>query len=494
MSHDLRFALKIHPQTAKFQLPESERRYRFSTNTFCFFATQSVGFALREEGDGAVRLQIGDLALRGFTLCWAPETCTLNVETDALSLAPLFAMPASDGGLWLSNVSYYFALLEPGYRLNSLAVNSLFARSYLLPDQLLIEGARRISGSWQWTFGQDFAPPSANWSLQQIECSQPNLSDVLSTTQTLQASLDAIFASAQPEEFRMSGGADSRLIACLLRDEQRERMTVRLMYSPWVGKEQDQDYQVAKRWCDRFGWKYVDEAVDDSHSAFFRRSGEVRLLSGLYGGEFLGGCWIKMLPTQLETPDPTLTLSKDGEEEFCDSHSQLMQATAADRRLRAKQVLTHSERSTICGNVRSGWCSPVSNFRVAMSPFAVLPFMQHVLGLPESELADYRYFTDVLEHIEGDRHFPICSQLVGLHPRWQAPSDWGLEPKGLRPARQAPAGEFDRVGAAVLRRLERRGVRVDLERFAANCRSSYAFVRQCYSFYYGLPERSDREV
>lgn len=434
--HNQKFLLKISADPSTWE-PKKSVRYKYLTPCFRFFCSSDIGFQLiLDEGKRTITLKIGDIGLKGFQLTWNSTNKSVEVLTDKFSLYPLLVMPGSDSSpsLWFSNTSEYFASIEPNFKLSSLAVNQFFTQGYLMPDLFFIEGVRRISGRWFHFLGKPLNVPSCRWTEDLV----PKVDDSLGLMRVEQMresfleTVKNILTKCHCDEFLMSGGLDSRSIAIAAKHLGLSLPRVRIFFSSQSSSQEDLDFEVARRFCERERIDYSAIQQLDQRSLYFRSSEGLTNLSGLYGGDLLGGAWKNCLPISVETNFANFALCLRGQEEVFEYLNPLKTLSSESRELLGQQIFTHSDRSIFFFNVNHGWASPLANMRVSISPFAVEPLIEQILLIPQSLRERYQLYYQFYQLLSAGDNFPICSYFTHFFPEYSPPKQWGSEAKGVK--------------------------------------------------------------
>lgn len=499
--HNQKFLLKICPDGSHY-IPRKKVGFSFLTSDFRFFCSHDKGFSISSE-KSRISLEVGDTLLKGFRLNWRFDEKLVEVNTDKYSLYPLLVMPGSDGSLWFSNTSEYFSALESNFKLSSKAVNHFFTHAYLYPDDFFIEGVKRISGSWSFEFGQSLNVPSCRWREDSVTSSENDIprNPDQSAERTLEifcSIVKTLLHSNDLDRFLLSGGFDSRAIVLAAKILGLDLPPIHILRFPQTYASKDLDYEVAARYCQKENLGYSTLIQDSNSISLFGNFVGMSILSGLYGGDLLGGCWEYCLPLGVDKIFEEFVLSEEGLEEIKSQQREIQKFSELERELLGQQIFTHSDRSLIFFNVNMGWASPLANMRVSVSPFALTPFIEQTLRTPQASRRFYKHYLKFFRFLSAGEFFPACSYLVDLAPEYAAPKEWGENLKKYSPKKRVSTEmnlkvKNSNIGEESYSFLVERGVQVDRRRFMSNSLKP-AFQRLCWSIRWAFPAYFDEQI
>lgn len=470
-------------KSASTYKPNKAVGYEYLSTDFRFFCNSDKGFRLYSEND-KITLEVGDLSLKGFRLIWNSQEKSIKVLTDKYSLYPLLVFSGSDSesSLWFSNTSEYFPSIEPTFRLSQIAVNQFFTQGYLMPNNYFIDNVKRVSGSWSHVLGQEVKTHDCRWTEELLPRVHTSVNTALRDARVcFLDTIDRIIANHVIDEFFLSGGLDSRTIAIAIKLLGREFPKVKI-FSSSLSQSNDLDFEIAKLFCSKENISFSAEEHSSGTSSYFRDSIGKSTLSGLYGGDLLGGCWENCLFPPVTQRTREFSLSREAEIEGLQYLRDIQSLSPLAQELLAQQVFTHSDRSILFSNLNYGWASPLANLRVSVSPFATSSFIEHTLSIPQNMRRNYRFYHRFYRTLNDNDRLPLCSFYTHFYPEYSPSQTLGDNPKA-EPIRDGKVdADNNSLFVQVLSFLSRRGIRVDEDRFMINSNSPY-FKTLCRSFH-----------
>lgn len=212
----------------------------------------------------------------------------------------------------------------------------------------------------------------------------------------------------------LSGGADSRLILALTPPKLRAALTYYTKLNPLIDAESDRDFRAARMLASEFGLKHVVLEKPQKYWAFLLPEFvETKVLSGLYGGEFLGGALFNMLPEEngLKHQAPS---SENG---FTESVYEIAQASI------------NSSLTLFYGAQVVGWATPYAQLNAAFTPFLEESVLDHLLKIDPQHYCRYSVYNQIwqLPELAPLARIPFLSDLARFH---DYPKDLsGVDPK-----------------------------------------------------------------
>ncbi len=228
----------------------------------------------------------------------------------------------------------------------------------------------------------------------------------------LKSALDSDIRDFDLNVFRMSGGVDTRTLSFLLGEEEKKNIKFEITAHPGLAQELDADVFAAQKQCLALQVPLKIHSDQDIGYSFFHARNRERILSGLYGGEFLGGTALLEWPQKF---DFDLELTDGGHHHFHEYETRLLA-----KELVTAHVLTvfrKTYHSYIYGKVSTSWRAPWMNSVFAVSPFTHPGFLDLVNETGLEEMQNYRVYRAVFSHLldrvtESLRSVPLSSQIT----------------------------------------------------------------------------------
>ncbi len=227
----------------------------------------------------------------------------------------------------------------------------------------------------------------------------------------LQQSLEKAVCSITTERcksFALSGGIDSRLILCILTKNHNDflkEIKIYNRYHPQLGPVEDRDSILAKQVCNFLDLKLDFEAVEEYGQDYLRFSSPKGYftLSGLWGGELLGGALHQHFPFALQEIDKTSRVSplKDYilkiKDNFPGKISELWLMF---------HLLRNSRHTAFYRSI--GWYEPKYVESIAATPFLGKEFLENLFRLPIDEINNYKIYKKLVNKYDSKLFsFPI---------------------------------------------------------------------------------------
>ncbi len=363
---------------------------------------------------------------------------TIRAWTDKYRLLGAFVVCGSDGitfanDYWRDNISFDSDKIDMG------SVMDLLMFGYVQPPRTLYTNAFLLAG---------YTEVDANGRVTQrdwrqhwpVASAQGGKNAAADLYQILRTSASDIVRWWKPSVFRMSGGVDTRLIAGALSRTELEQLDFQVVCAPYLNEAEDRDVLGAKILAAALDVPLKVLHMEPAHSAFFADLGNgPRVLSGLYGGEFLGGVMfseetvgIAAEPGRALNVERELLakpqLAKESRERFAEAVAQY-----GPRRF-LTSIFLGTFRSTIYQSVLYSWSNPCGLGQLVLSPFSERRFLDRMLTVPDEQLANYNLYGEIVRrHMpETLRRLPMSSPITRFNSDL-VPFSEGRDPK-FRPS------------------------------------------------------------
>lgn len=431
------FNLYIRASRDAFQIDSSRLRGLTasleSSNFICFSNDPTSIQVDRFTENGEIKIEFGYPSLGFARIRWLAESKKLTVELDELGLQSLF-FTEDDGTIRISNriETLEKAILNP--RLSAKAINFFLVSGFLPTGWNFIENIQRVDQKSEWVLADNLKTHQmANW-IQYSRESEPNVAEMVDL---LRETLRLIEDEITPNEIRLSGGADTRIVSALYPTS----LPAQVVQSPWVPDGEDLDVNLARAWAKENGQPFEVLQVSADRFHFFSGTSDRPTLTGLAGGEFLGGQFLRVIPA---TPDIWMLraqrmLTKDGFEELnADPWVRRVSVNAQEWSVECARVFLQSTRSTIYQSLYGSWTTPYALMMRTVSPFTMPLFIKRFLSISKESLGDYEFYEKVFDEI-GPRlkSVPLCSQFTLRRPELGAEKKWGRNPKLFYPSQSS---------------------------------------------------------
>lgn len=269
------------------------------------------------------------------------------------------------------------------------AVREFLEQGYTAPGKTLFQGITKLR--------------SENGARESIATHQaePSLDARLAALdEAFEQALRDIIEYRHVREFRLSGGLDTRVIAVKLWQMGFVPEVVTTVQNPQLADGEDMDVEIARMLCARLGWSHQVLQPEAGKYHFFFGADFKGVLSGLYGGEFLGAQCLAECPTP--------------------------QAPTRAGFRQAIDIFLNAFRATIYNN---SWDAPWTMHGPGVSPYSDARVLDLLLELDTSDLLNYNFFNLYYRKYCADfLDIPLCSMLSLWYPdlpklesRWKNP-------------------------------------------------------------------------
>ena len=382
-------------------------------NEHCVFLANDSHNVKVQETDQEILITIGPPSLQHVRFVWSKLEKKASATMDEMGLANVFFYQSENSIYFFNWIEVLEKSLNNG-KLSEESVSFFLQSGFLKPGQTFWRDIDQLIGDGEWDLLKRSARLTKK-SWQKYCHTRTGAPDAKEFIHCLKSSLDLIHNEMQPQHLCLSGGLDTRVVSYLW-DKPIQALVV---HSPWMDAGQDADVNVSKAWAMKRGLDHKVFTPEMKDFGFFMSINNRPSLSGLYGGEFLGGQYLKEMPSRPEG--------------FAD--------------WQCMQVFLKSARTSIYKSVVRSWSDPYRfSFKVA-SPFMTPEFLKLLLAYPQSEFTDYRFYEKVFDELGPEvKSVPLVSMYTQRHPHLAPTVEWGVEPKSLQkrgplpfPAEELPA-------------------------------------------------------
>jgi hypothetical protein len=280
-----------------------------------------------------------------------------------------------------------------------------------------------------------------------------------SVLETFKLCLKDLIRYWKPAYAHLSGGADSRLILYAMDPADRASMVFHTRAQPaLIQTGDDAEVNIASRLAGDLKLKHIIQVPKGHWMSFLNHEAPVHgpTLTGIHGGELLGGMAFKFTPTKLEELETKSLKPIDfiDAPEARDPSSTLSKLPAfgsewSERAFLYRQFL-RAFRSSIYMNATGGWTSPYHFGFYSVGPFWDARFLRALIRVPNDLITNYWLYGELLRRLPGALDVEFNSQIVNfVHGcRSGAP---GKDPKSVFDAdpmasvRDIDMDVFDRV-------------------------------------------------
>lgn len=496
--YDIQFFLSYDPNKILRKIPKLP--IEFYEGADWFAGTTTKNMKLMKNQDQKLALSMGSLNQYGFSICLNKADSSIHIQIDPYAIYPIFLTQFDDGSYLVTNSTFSIHHFAPDQKLNINSVKTFFSKGYLFPHQTFIKNCFKI------TKNITLAPGSKNY-FSNTDCIWPIEAEYTSEDLDSSAQITKVISLFQKSlteslpinipgiTFQMSGGADSRLISLMYLNSNLKHPNVETAESPWM-KDQfkiDLDSTIAEKWCQKISVPYKIRTLDPVNKDYLPiRTGEPSI-SGMLGGDYWGGTYQKSLPTEVDEFSNELGSFLDDSDELEQYIVSLKKKSINELSAIKRQIFVQSDRSTIFGNIATGFSCPSGNSRRSYSPFLSKSMMNLFLKCDDSFLCDYKFYIQVLKASEQNRHFPICSYLNSITADWDAPISWGENPKLFTPSYKfSHPNEWQEKFDIFIKLLHDHFAEVNIKKIYTileNPKINYIFQGRMYSFLYALNHR-----
>jgi hypothetical protein len=385
------------------------------------FCSNDTSVSLKTTDD-SVEIKFGHESFGNCQISWSELTSELSVQLDELGLMSVFVHEAK-GSLFLSN---FIDLLERALTSRLLSANAIHfycIAGFLQPGTTFWSGIRRIQGSGRWNLRcSESTHLDSKWNEFASFDRKP---DVRETVEALKKEIDILKREVRPIELRLSGGADTRVVSFLWKDEIQ---TVSVQ-SPWMNDEEDLDVNLASLWAREIGLPHKLLKPSASEFAFLCGISDRQFLTGLYGGEFLGGQFHRVIPSQ-----PSDWTGYEHESPCVISEWQeFVTEDQAKWMTECMKVFLISARSTIYGSILGSWSAPYRLRTSSVSPFCGSHFLKTFLSFSLEAVGNYDFYAEVFRSLGPQlQHVPLSSPMSNQLPHLRPGNEFGTDPKSVQ--------------------------------------------------------------
>ncbi|MFC1883301.1 hypothetical protein ACFL2O_00890 [Thermodesulfobacteriota bacterium] len=261
---------------------------------------------------------------------------------------------------------------------------------------------------------------------------------------------------ANKKDFRLSGGADTRLILSNIPKDIRNDLVFNTQKSPYLSENEDRDVIISKMIASRAKLNHhifpplpdIKDGPEGFGSKFFeerRNFASAPPLGGWYGGEFLGGICFRIAPVQHMNIARTKIqsrlrriFSRDFLQKISDLHNSINKFSdnldAENKELLFNiHQLTRGFFTNIYMGTRSGWNDPYSFPTRFRTVFWDKDFLETILKIPKEILFDYNLYNQLYKnHFPEFIDIPTNSLLAKRSDSCIPLMEDGIEPKAVR--------------------------------------------------------------
>ncbi len=205
----------------------------------------------------------------------------------------------------------------------------------------------------------------------------------------------------------VSGGADSRLLCATLQKFPAHRdVTLHSRCHPKLLPEQDADVLIAKRIAAILQKGHDVQRSQQFPSAYLSQEFPAvpPIMSGLYGGELLGGELLQLVSN--------VRIKKDQENAFA-------------------HAVEASAQMFLCDFYGGAWSVCSAHHNLTLTPFWDSYFIAAMLQTPTSVIKGYSLLSKMYEHLPANlKELPFVSIFTDYQPQWKKPLP-GVNPKSI---------------------------------------------------------------
>lgn len=205
----------------------------------------------------------------------------------------------------------------------------------------------------------------------------------------------------------VSGGADSRMLFATIQAHSIvKEFSVHSRCHPQLDPAEDADVLVAKMAAASIGRPHQVQRSQGIPSAYLSQElpAQPPILSGLYGGELLGGEILKLMSPESTQPLDELAFAKN---------------------------ITDCAQMFLCDFYGGAWNLCSTHHNLTITPYWDSYFISALLQTPTSIIQDYSLVSKMYQSLPLNlRSLPFVSILADYHPQWKKPLP-GRNPKSL---------------------------------------------------------------
>lgn len=425
------FFFKVSSEAQDFDFSKYSTKHSHRTPRSVFLSNDE-NIRARQNGEW-LEIHIGTPSLFNACIKWHEPTSRLEVQTDRFGLQSVFYHD-SGSAVYIAGKIDTLAKTLPSAELSPRAMAFYLMAGFLPPGWTFWQKINRVKQCSRWDLIQRKSTheDSGAWEprIRKPSISAPAMIEVL------KESLSLIRGEIGPDEIRLSGGVDSRVVSYLW----NAPIDAVVVKSPWMKSGEDLDVNLATRWAKLRNLPIRTFDPTDSTFAFFQEPTAKPMLTGLCGGEFLGGQFELEIPSQATNWDAVLAehFPKSFGDIFRDDEWVVSVRRDSEKwRNEAARVYLQSARSTIYRSFSGSWAIPLELHTEVVSPFVTPAFLETFLD-SIGEWGNYQFYADVFRALGPDVASLPLSSLITRQISSLAPgAEWGVEPKGARPPAKA---------------------------------------------------------
>lgn len=434
MRTDFNFLLRISMAEPPKELESYPSKFKYQLLNFLFLANQKIDFD--SNLIGTTCFSLGDEIRGKINFKWDSKKKKLYIEVPEKAVLGMF-YSIRKNELLISNAPRILKSVNKDSKISKDNVLLFLGLGFLPDDQFLWEEIFRLKGSCEFNL-ESLSHPKFNstWHTEFLQNRKIDPSEIIELVRGVN---DKIQKTLTPKKIRLSGGLDTRFVSHLYQDKNILAETIQ---SPWIEDGRDLDVNIAKAWASQNGINHRILKPTVEKFAFFMESQEEAYLSGLLGGEFLGGQFVDAIPSS------PLNWQKRFNIFFSSSELRGMAGYSWIQKCEQNQeywlqealkVFLFSSRSSIYGSMRGSWLHPFALPWQTISPFHSIEFLDCFIKIPLERMKSYRLYLELIDLLgENFKSIPLCSQIT-LFRKDLAPSDvWGIEPKSARAPKAHP--------------------------------------------------------
>lgn len=332
------------------------------------------------------------------------------------------------------------------------AIADLMVLGFVQPPMTLFQGIEMLVGRNDFSYQSVARGQSCDWVQFWSRGEGPAEGGGLSPQHFLNAfnkALGNILSNFEISHMRLSGGADTRLIASQLSEkfpEHMAKLSLQVVCSPFLEESQDWDVLGAKQIAKKVGKELQVLHFEASKTGFFSElPRKESALAGLYGGEFLGGvCYGPLPELDISQGAPEADLQALGVSDSFFKDVLQRKAKFVDSfgfRVFLQAVYLNAFRSTIYRSVKDSWAAPQNLGQYGISPFVESNVLDFLFSKPLADLENYSFYRRIyVEELHGSwRAIPICSPISTGNPEAFSAFQQGVNPKTVGGAAAKPS-------------------------------------------------------
>ncbi len=222
----------------------------------------------------------------------------------------------------------------------------------------------------------------------------------------IEKALDNIVSQGEVNRFALSGGADSRIILAILLKNHPGFLRDLYIYTrvhPELGPSNDKDFLISDCLSKRFNFKIFPETSEALSSGYLmpihrvtRADYSRKVLSGLWGGELLGGAIFEFFPTH---PEQIIRSKRDG---LLKAYLQNLVETYGETCLSSLDLHFHLLYEANCSTFydSSTWFFPRMANYVSHTPFLQDVFLKEIFVVPSHFFKKYQLYLKIFDLLD----------------------------------------------------------------------------------------------